>query len=1231
MKRFGKGSVIDFKEINREIVPGVKIPQVSAILGRLDGVGYSSRAAAFKAAENKGILLADESHASSKATWMKLQAAKKKERKVRDTVQGNIEKIEQKGKRGDSKVDAAINKELDKIDRAKAASSKADNIFENALNKQVAARTKNDEIIRTNKQIGITLKDGADQQFFINVKFNINEGAYVHKLFEEGKTTSSIINKFVMGGTLRSPSSFLPEILQGKAVKSVFTNAKIEAALQPLLTNLRGLSRSERKRVGAVAKQGNIDKEWYTSSKFTNMFTKMHNERQPSAREVLAYYTLKDVNDLEWMLQNHSLFTERAVQGFVTGQVVAPNGIKVSARNMKEIEHIEDVNRALMLDVSKNTVIEGRKVGTEALKDRMKLEGLKLMRIEKTIEHNGKKVNHILVKKGDLSTKDLEYRQLPYVAGGHRLYKGSYFAKQAVIGMIGKYAFVENPITHIVGPTKGTVSEWVERMEGARKAYATQLKDGSYTAQADRIIMDANIEGGVVEWAKLLDDGVINNNPFQVTFRGEAPKLHTETLSEKGTYDLTFEEFGRSAYLDQPVLSFMKHKGNILKGPQDETAELINPFTAATRSVEAAARTAAYTNYKMNAIQRWMKTYGDLIPGDGLSPLQKFWSDFNLTSLKTQNVFKMNEAQIIRKAIQRQLGTSTMAGEGVKNALRGLATLAEGGATSGVRTAVAKGALNLMDKDPISALKGFSFDLKLGLFDPSQLIIQTQTIAALFALNPTRAHRYMMDAPLMRYAVVNQSDEMLAYVAKRSGMEAKDFTAMVKSMRQSGITDINGELIMLDHNASSAIVGVGSVVQDIRRMGRIPFFEAERWNRIYAWRKSWDDLRSGTNNPNAFRGGKPQSIKQMMTPDVQVEMARLTDKFTMNMTSASAAFWQKGILSIPTQFLSYQARLFENVLPVILGGNRQWSRGEKARLFIGQIFLYGATGFPGARYVLQNFLEHTGVEFDPDSLADQTAYRAMVGGFWDSMLYAVTIGELDVAFSQRAAVGKAMEDVWEKIMGGGFETQSILQVLGGAPFSVIGDVSSDAYDLIHTIYTAAASETVSVTDLDPMLITRLTDNASSLSRLHRWYWINTMGEWRSQETGKTLTKATSMEQIAGAMGFQLRDLADAQFTVGIEKARTEFIREQAKLINKLQIEAARLWQSGDKEGWTQKQREITMWQQALNSRDRDAVSKAARKRFEWRTWTEIQRQHWEDVYLNGIKAGRQPAPNITDN
>jgi hypothetical protein len=1031
-----------------------------------------------------------------------------------------------------------------------------------------------------------------DGMWFINVTTDVHEAMYVLALKQEELSSSYLMNTFV-----RSPTSFLPDILQGRAATAVFTKGRIQRILKPLQNNLKGLSRTNRTEVAAVFAKGNISQKWYSLNEFKKHFADLHENRLPTEGQVLAYYTLKDINDFEHLMRNHSVYAPLASDGWVTGAVSAPNGVSVGARNMKQIDNVDDVGKSLILDVSNDVIVEGRKVGVDVIKDRIVKEGLTLLRLGRPVMHKGKPVNHILAKKGDLAMKELEYNQLNYSAGGHRFYKGKVLAQQTVQGVTESGAkYVMNPRTHVIGNTTGTVGEWVDRMNRAREAWLSvkAIPKNAHKAarqttelEADGIIRNSGIEGGFDEWEALVKDGRIEaDSPFQVVFDGEAPLGFKESLSKEGVYDLTFKQSSQESFLEQRGSMYYSKKGAILKSPQDETAEIIEPFSAANRAVENAANLSSFTNYRINAVDRWLKTFDSLLPvQEGITPTQRFFSTESLTGAP-QNT--LNKAESLRKAIQRQLRGETQLGKSYRIGLRNLADWVEGSAVGGTRPLLAAKVLNLMDKDPVSAIKGFAFDLKLGLFDPSQLIIQTQTIFALASLNPTKFHKFLADGALMRFAAVNQSDEMLSWAAKRSGMDANEFKSMMKTMRKSGITEINGEMVLFDHNATSQVGTLASAAETFRNMGRIPFFEAERWNRIYAWRKSWDDLRSGRKLDNGEKV-PPMSVKDLESLEGRAELARLTDKFTMNMTSASAAFWQRGILSIPTQFLSYQARLLENVLPII--GNKQWTKSEKARLLMGQVLLYGAVGIPGGRYMMENIFEATGVEFDPDSPADQIAYRAIVGGFWDSMLYAVTNGELDVAFSQRAAVGQAVEDFYLNLSGGNPHANSFLEVIAGAPGSVIGDVSSDTWDTIKAIGVAASSSNVAVTDLVPSLLTNMALNASTLSRMHRAYYVLKYNEWRSQETGKVMTKATTTESIAAMLGFNLRELADGKFTQSLIRKRKDIIKDSAKLIGRLQVEASDHWRNGDKEAWRSSMDQITAWTQIYDPPMRAAISK----------------------------------------
>jgi hypothetical protein len=428
--------------------------------------------------------------------------------------------------------------------------------------------------------------------------------------------------------------------------------------------------------------------------------------------------------------------------------------------------------------------------------------------------------------------------------------------------------------------------------------------------------------------------------------------------------------------------------------------------------------------------------------------------------------------------------------------------------------------------------------------DPSQLIIQTQTIAAMATIRPLKVKTYIWDGAWMKYAHVNQSNEFLNFAAKRADMDEAEFKLMVTEMRKGGYIDVNGELILTDHHSTALYGPKGSVIAQARNLARWPFYEAERLNRVYAYRMAWDDLKE------AFPMGKTLD-KAFENGDASRFLAKKTNDYTMNMITTSAAGYQKGILAVPTQFMSYQMRMMENIF-----ASKTLTPAQRVRLGLGQLVLYGSAGVPFGTYLADAVLGATGAEFD-ESLSEQTMQRMVMGGIFDSMIYLATTGEVDVAFSKRAAVGQGIQQFVEDLFGMGMHTKSFMEVLGGASFSVLGDVASDAYQAIKYISLAASAEQVGTVEMSALVLKTLTENISSASRLMKAHYVYKYGIFASQETGKALTFATPMESVAAFFGIPLREVADLSIMTYALNNRSDFIKENGKPILRLRTEAMR--------------------------------------------------------------------------
>ena len=219
--------------------------------------------------------------------------------------------------------------------------------------------------------------------------------------------------------------------------------------------------------------------------------------------------------------------------------------------------------------------------------------------------------------------------------------------------------------------------------------------------------------------------------------------------------------------------------------------------------------------------------------------------------------------------------------------------------------------------------------------------------------------------------------------------------------------------------------------------------------------------------------------------------------------------------------------------------------------------------------------------------------RLIAGGLTDSMIYLATTGEVDVAFSKRAAVGTGIENFISDIFGWGVHEKSMAELIFGASASVGGQVLSDAFESIQYAALAASSEQVGVAEVTPLIAKALAENVSTLSRAMKAYYVFKYGVFTSQATGKTLTFATPMESMAALLGVPLRDIGDLSYISGNINRRKEFIKENANIVAKLRNEAFRALNNGDIDTYTARIQTSAAFLQTYDIGDRYDIIKSA--------------------------------------
>jgi hypothetical protein len=68
------------------------------------------------------------------------------------------------------------------------------------------------------------------------------------------------------------------------------------------------------------------------------------------------------------------------------------------------------------------------------------------------------------------------------------------------------------------------------------------------------------------------------------------------------------------------------------------------------------------------------------------------------------------------------------------------------------------------------------------------------------------------------------------------------------------------------------------------------------------------------------------------------------DALTGTMTNANAAWWQKGVASVPLQFMQFPIKFALNIANATFGSGRKLSRTEALRMVFGNFLMFGAAG-----------------------------------------------------------------------------------------------------------------------------------------------------------------------------------------------------------------------------------------------------------------------------------------------
>jgi hypothetical protein len=441
----------------------------------------------------------------------------------------------------------------------------------------------------------------------------------------------------------------------------------------------------------------------------------------------------------------------------------------------------------------------------------------------------------------------------------------------------------------------------------------------------------------------------------------------------------------------------------ILMGIDGKQAQRTSAYKALSTYMAHIANRYSTNELKSNLISRFQHTYGKYLAKNGVD----WQAEIVVDDLKLKQ-----SIEAARTYIKDLIRMPDPFQNWWSQKMRSLAEAME-------PVPVLKGAprewvMNFASRDPTAFLRATSFHMYLGMFNPAQWLVQGMGMATALAAYPGKALKIFPKNLALRAAwLAKDNPEAIAKIANAVGVNGDELADIVNEIHRVGLFD--SLKTSADYNAT--IHGISPSADAMRRTsdaGLFFFREGEQWTRGYGYLLARD----------LFLKGKKKGYK--LTEKDMDFIAADSMRFTLNLNRSNRAAWQKGVLSIPTQFWQVMTKFTENLVGGTFGyGVRKWTPAEKTKIMAGYLGMFGMAGIP----FMDSFV-NTAVEtrrqatddptamtnnrlniFNGVGLKDEDFARLVRGGLVQAMAHWLTGS--DPELSTRFSIPAGVQESWD--------------------------------------------------------------------------------------------------------------------------------------------------------------------------------------------------------------------------
>lgn len=961
----------------------------------------------------------------------------------------------------------------------------------------------------------------ASGQWFYKAKFALREKGFITAPLETG--TGGVFNG------LRSVATFIDPGNQGKALQAGNATNKTRKAFHTVLKeSLAKVSKEDKGWLDQIIRKGQNLSKWFNEDEFVDIY-KGAVGKDPDRSVINAYNDYIKWNDVDFLMRRNEIYMQRHVQGAESVNfTIGKGGLKVSTDAIVELnpesgfKEVWDASAGRLME--KADAEEIKKLSAQGYVHVKSLDDIRLP--------DGRVARDFLIKKSELSRAPLRRDVIGYSEGGHRMYKGSHFVKQTATDAGGRLL---NPHVFITGNNKNVLQDWADKMNSARAAWkAGEGKDPQWLD--DNIFLgDRGLPTGE-EFIKQIEAGNISkNHDLEVVFDREMPKAY-QTLRDDVVHFVDPGADPLEGLMKSRGRMYYSRKGDALKNSFGDFAETVDPWETLNQSLTRITKDTTFSNYKLNTLQRFKRTYGPYLQLKDLDSVNSLYELVNAPikqGIGDPAVIKQIKNQ--QAAIKNVLGFQTGFDRWWTQTNRSISEWILGDAKGGWR----EGAYDAWEwsrrNNPVQALKSFAFDTKLGMWNWGQLPIQASTMLAAIALSPKYGFQGMHLAPLIAWKSMGSKSNTLDLLAERGLWKPAGFSSatelkyFAKLIDETGVLAVDSTHALLNKYGSDRVFGSVSKLQAAREAGRFFFYSAEKLNRVTAARIAYGEAIDA--------GLKPG------TANFREAFLRGTDKYSFNMMGESAARFQHGLMSIPSQFWAYSFRMADAML------GKQFTKEQKTRLIFSQFVLAGSAGIPAGEVMSSLYQKWTG---DPITMDDDHVAALFDRGVVDSFINWAT--GADVQVGAKIGTQDLISNVVKDLFGySQYGEKSLADIVVGATGSTAVSIGPAMFDVVKYATAESGGETgIPVTE-DALL--RLAVEVSSVSNALKAYSVYNYGQYKTKK-GQIQVSGLPSEAAffiaAGIVPGQLDTLSAIQ---NIESSRKEAIKEAARKLENWRQEA----------------------------------------------------------------------------